>query len=391
MKTAFTLNQEPRRSWHFCRWIVKSTILLALTTFAVAQGPDERIVILPVQPPQKAVPLFFSASAEVKAQASLETITSDQQIHFTIHQGTPETLTLGLNGQGSVLSVTGADLRDWAVRVNEKGERFLDIRPLITQGKNLIDLQISVKTLLEGTQSVLLPHPGAATGFSLSIALGHDTGTDLRVIQAEGLVPVDSKTGRQFYGTGNATLGLAISPSGAGSRGLELIDTLLSGTLAADGNSISFRLAATARAIGSGATAELFSQGATLSGSASGAGWHVVLKDNRGSYELVAGRGGDFPLELDFVVPVTRKGDWSVLTFGLPAGVVVPVKIDGLGETVTFDRTLAVVPARDVAHGADFSQPMARPPWHGAARGRWRTVPCFSQALNPVMCASAAD
>jgi hypothetical protein len=342
------------------------TVFIALVTIAFAQEPDPRIVILPVQPPQKEVPLFFSAVAEVKAQASLETISSVQQLNFTIYQGTPETLTLGLNGDGEVLSATGANLRDWAVRVDEKGARFLDIRPILTPEKPLTNLQIEIKTQLKGTQSLLLPSPGLATGFSLHIHLAHDSGTDLRVVKAQGLVPVESKNGNQFYGDGIATIGLAVTPSGQGSRGLELLNTVLTGSLASDGNSISFRLAATARALSAGSSAELFSQGATLSGNASGAGWHVVLKDKEGTYELVAERSGDFPLEIDFVVPVTRKGDWSFLNFGLPAGVVVPLKIAGLGETVKFDRTLAVVPERDGDAWRGFL------PANGEAAMAWR-------------------
>lgn len=342
------------------------TLFIALVAMGFAQEPDPRIVILPVQPPQKEVPLFFSATAEVKAHATLETISSVQQLNFTIYQGTPETLTLGLNGDGDVLSATGENLLDWAVRVDEKGARFLDIRPVITSEKSLTNLQIEIKTRLKGKQSLLLPSPGLATGFSLHILLTHDSGTDLRVVQAQGLVPVEFEDGNRFYGDGIATMELAISPTGQASRGLELLNTVLAGNLAADGNSISFRLSATARSLETGAVAGLFSQGATLSGSASGPGWHVVLMDHLGTYELVAERAGDFPVELDFVVPVTRKGDWSLLNFGLTAGVVVPLKIEGLGETATFERTLTVVPERDGTTWRGFL------PANGEAAMAWR-------------------
>jgi hypothetical protein len=323
---------------------------LILLSCLHAQEPDKRFVVVPfsdlLKDPQKEAPLFFSTTADVSAQVGLETVTSEQRIHFKIHQGKPETLTLSLGGAGEVISVTGEGLADWAVRVGGDGSRFLDVRPVLPKDAPLATLAIQVKTqlkIVQGNAGLLLPGPASAAGFSLSITATTDPGVDLRILKADGLVPVGEGKPRKFLGYGAATLELAAFPMGYVFPVLELLDSSLTGRLAADGNSISFLLKATARAKKEKAMAKLVS-GVALSGGVSGDGWHVVLRDKDGGYDLVAERAGDFPVALEFVAPVRRKGDWRVLDFNLPAGVVVPVTLTGLNKASAFDRTLSVVP-----------------------------------------------
>ena len=343
-----------------------------MASLAFAQEPDERVVLVPLGKAPKEAPLFFSAIADVKAQVGLSSVTTEQQINFKIHQGKPETLTLALTGAGEVISVTGPGLRDWAVRVAEDGTRFLDVRPLINAENPLTAMAVQVisrlKTEKESSQ-MLLPGPGAATGFSLTVSIATDNGVDLRVTKADGLYPVDSMNNRKFLGYSPADLELAVTPGGSASRGMELMNAAITGTLAADGSSVSFRLSGMARSIASGSAAELFSGSAALSGGVSGEGWHVVLREKDGvkGYDLVSERGGDFPVAMDFVVPVSRRGDWRSLDFKLPAGVVVPVKIAGLADGVSFDRSLAVVPERVGDAWRGFL------PANGLAAMAWRT------------------
>ncbi len=321
-------------------------LLITLTTFLHAQEPDDRVILVPLGKAPKEAPLFFSASADVQVQVGLEAITSEQQIDFKIHQGKPETLTLALTGQGEVISVTGQGLRDWSVRVAEDGSRFLDVRPVLVEGTHLAALQVQVKTRLKidkNSATLLLPGPGPATGFSLSLTLNTHSAIDLRVLKADGLYPVDFANNRKFLGYGLANVEIAVSAGGTGSRGLELMKASLVGFVAADGGSVSFSLTGIARAAANGSAVELFSGSAALSGKVAGDGWHVVLREKDG-YDLVAERGGDLPVAIDFVVPVTRKGDWKHLDFHLPTGVVVPVTLVGLDKASAFDRTLAVVP-----------------------------------------------
>ena len=347
-----------------------ASILLALTNFCLAQDPTDRIVILPMKETPKEAPLFFSATADIEARASLTEITGGQRLTYQIHQGIPETLTLGLSGAGEVVSVTGENLRDWSVRVAGDGSRFLDVRPLQLEIKNL---QLTVQTrhpLGRNANSLLLPTPGPATGFSLAFKITADPGVDLRIIKADGLAPVSAKDAHQFIGTAAATLEFEVSPSGSGSRGMELVDVNVVGKKSPDSNHVSFRLTANARALAPGSAIELLAGGAALSGSVSGDGWHAAVREKDGVfvYDLIAEHGGEFPISLDIDVPVIRKGDWQQLQFKLPAGVVVPLWIEGLGEGVAFSRELAVVPERDGKTWRGFL------PASGTVSMAWRSI-----------------
>ncbi len=351
-------------------FLKSTTLLIALTSLTFAQEADDRVVLVPLGKAPKEVPLFFSASVEAKAKVGLAAVTSEQQIDFKILQGKAETLTLAIGGEGEVMSVTGEGLKDWSVRVGEDGSRFLDVRPLVVDRTALADFKIQMKTRLSGAKkstALLLPGPGMAAGFSLSVAVSAEASVDLRILKADGLVPVVAENGFTFLGNTMAALEIAATPGGTGSRGLELMNTSLTGKLAADGNSVSFQLKGVARATAAGSATEIFSGGAALSGGVAGDGWHVVLRGKNG-YDLVAERAGELPVLIEFEVPVSRNGDWRTLDFKLPAGVVVPVEIAGLGQGVAFDRLLAVVPTRAGETWRGFL------PATGMGAMAWRTV-----------------
>lgn len=331
---------------------MKTALLLLslLPTLLTAQEADERVVLVPWAKAQKEAPLFFSATAEVNARAGLENLTSEQKLVFRIHQGKADALTLGLNGPGQVTEVTGSGLRDWSVRVAEGGARFLDVRPALVEGKFPESIEVLVKTQMETAADItglLLPTPGNAAGFTLSVNLESEKEVDLKVVQVDGLVPVEASKNRKFVGSGPAAIGMKILPSGSDPGGLELMNGSLTGKLSEEGGSVTFRLNGTARSAAAGNSIRLLSGGAALTDGVSGDGWHVELKKEADSwtYDLVSEREGDLPVELSFDVPVSRRGDWRILDFLLPAGVVVPVVMEGLEKQATFDKSLAVVPA----------------------------------------------
>ena len=366
MKTTTT---EQRRS---CRlWIL--TFLLTMFSLAWSEELTDRVVILPIEKAPKEVPLFFSATADVDAHVGLSEITGEQRLAFHVHQGKPMTLSLGLSGAGEVISVTGEGLRDWSVRVAEGGARFLDVRPILADGKQPTDLQVVVKTqqkIEKNSASLLLPGPGAATGFSLNLKLTTDAGVDLRIVKAEGLAPLGAADSHQFLGTGAATLDVGVVANEFATRGFELMNISVVGKRAVDGGNVSFHLTGRARAATVGASMELLGGGAALSGSVSGDGWHVALRQENGAfvYDLIADHSGEFPVALDIEVPVKHKGDWNTVSFELSAGVVVPVWLEGLGEGVSFSRDLAVVPERDGKNWRGFL------PSTGQATMAWRSA-----------------
>lgn len=319
---------------------------LTLTSFIFAQ--EERIIVVP-EKVEKPVPLFFSATADITATASITETLSTQNISFTIHQGIPETLTLGLSGAGEITSVTGNGLRDWSVRIANDGSRFLDIRPNIIDPKNSPkNLTVQVTTKLAGKNdfSLLIPTPASTTGFSSKISLTAAAGTEIRVTEAANLSPIESKNTHSYITAANASLKFSATPTGSATRGLELINSSLTGVLAKDSNSITFTLTATARSKNSNASIELLSGNAAISGKVSGTNHHIALNEKQG-YDLITDAAGDFPIEVQFVVPIIRKGDWHLIDFTLPAGIVVPVTLDGIPENVSFNPNLTVAPRKN--------------------------------------------
>jgi hypothetical protein len=343
---------------------------------ALAQVEDKSMVVIPwnLMPREtpKEVPVFHSAEAQVKLQVGLENVTSEQKVRFRVHQGKAGLFSLAMVGAGEVTGVKGGGLRDWSVRVAEGGVRFLDLRPVNPVEKEIFEVVVSTRGKVEKELAdVLLVGPADATGFSLAIELTAEAGADVRPVRVEGLVGVEGSGNRKFSGSGKATLGLRVLPSGTDPRGTAtLANAELRGTVAEDGGSVAFRLTGVVRPERAGAVCELLSGGAALSGSASGDGWHIALrrKDSVWSHELVAERAGEFPVDLVFEAPVRRKGDWRVIDFRLPAGVVVPVVIGGPVVGTSFDPSLPVVPVFSSGQWRGFL------PASGAAAMAWRTV-----------------
>lgn len=333
-------------------------LAMGVIAMASAQMPGEPLVLVPLGQVPRDIPLFFSATAEVAARISLDEITTRQALAITIHQGEPKVVSLDLGGPGEVVRVEGDGLRDWSVRVAADGARFLDLRPLIRDGVPVPkELRVTMTTRHQGwaqQAEVLLAGPGEATGFALTAEVAAAPGVDLRLAAAEGLVAVEGlAAGRKFVGTGKAALGFHAAAAGSDARGIEWLDAALAGRVAPDGSSVAFRLSAAARSAGEGSAVELFSGGAALAGGLVGDGWHVVLRKRPGdaAHELAAERAGDLRVEVDLVAPVTRRGDWQVVDFHLPAGVAVPLTLEGLDAGATFDRAQAVVPRPDAAGG----------------------------------------
>ena len=325
------------------------TILLALATALFAQ--EERIILVP-EKAQTPPPLFYSTSAIVRAQSGLEKTTSTQDITFNIVQGKPETLTLSLSGEGEIKTVTGENLLDWSVRVANDGSRFLDISPILTEKNEppLKSLTVRVTTLLETekeNRSLLLPGSGPSTGFSLRVFLEPAAGTDIRVVNTEGLVPLESGTTRGFvsYTSTSSSLGFSIAPAGTGAHGLELFDSNLTGKISEDSSSVTFTLTATARSQSDEAHADILSGNVALTTPPSAGTHHIALNKTNG-YSLIADSAGEFPVSIEFVVPLVRKGDWLALDFKLPAGVVVPLTLEGLPDGISFEKNLPIVPQK---------------------------------------------
>lgn len=350
--------------------------LMALVALACALAQEippnigDGVVILPVEKLPKPVPLFYSVSADVKAKIGMEEINGTQRIVFRVHQGKAETLEIVLRGRGEIVSVKGEGVKDWSVRVEESGIRSLLVRPTNPdEPKTEYTIEVETKGKVEnGIASLLLPAPGPAAGFSLKLATEAAAGVDLRVAKAEGLSPVSGERNRKFISAEAATLELAVTADGPGSRGVDFLDAELVGKVSPDANSVSFRLTGRVRSVGEGSKTELLAGNAAVSAGVSGDGWHIALrKAGKGFvHDLIAERAGELPVAIEFEAPLAKKGDWRSLGFRVPGGVIVPVRIEGLAENVEFDRSLPVVPGKEGAAWKGFL------PADGAALLAWK-------------------
>lgn len=335
-----------------------------------------------------ATPVFFSAIVDQQILVAATEITGEFKLKLQIVQGRPEVLSLGLSGDGEIVDVTGKGLRDWAVRqgppvIAAKGivslpPRFLDLRPLLTPGADSPrELELLVRTRLRkpalpGSSAILILTPGDAVGFASKITVTLDNSVDFRVASAVGMVPVGETAGTrtplQFSSTTDGRIELMLTRRGAALATAEILNAQLSGRINEATKSAEFRLRGQLRVQKIGARVRLLSGRAALNEKATGDGWHVELVENDGqfSYELVGDREGVLPLDLGFTASVEEKGDWRSLAFEMPAGAVVPLRLEGLPETVEFDPTNEAVPSATAQGWQSFL------PANGHAAAAWK-------------------
>ena len=319
-----------------------------------------RIVIEGVGVPPPA-PLFFSATAEHTIRLGVAEITGEVRLKLHVVQGRPEVLTLGLSGDGGVVGVAGLGLRDWAVRQGapEAGsKRFLDLRPVLTQGgTEPRDLELVVRTRLKkpavpGTTAMLILTPGEAVGFASKVHLEADASLDLQVTGADGMVPLgDVEAGPraplEFYSTVDGRIEVNLTPRGAAKADAELIGAQLTGRVNEAVRSVEFRLTGQLRVQKVGARLRVLSGRAALNDKTAGDGWHVELlpAESGFAYDLVGDRAGMLPVDLGFAAAMVEEGDWRGVEFRMPAGAVVPLRLEGLAEGVEFHPGIPVVPS----------------------------------------------
>ena len=330
----------------------------APVTTAMTPGAGGKIVVeaTGVAP---VAPLFFTASAEQVVHVRLAEIAGEAKVGLRIVQGAGEVLTLGLVGDGEVVDVTGTGLKDWSVRV-AAGKRFLDLRPVLTNGVAPRTLDVVVRTrqlkpAVPGKAVAMLVTAGDAVGFESRVRVRTEPALEARVTQASGVISVAAEP--DYIVRGEPRIELALARRGAMAADAELTAVQLTGAVNEAAGSVDFRLKAQARVETPGARVRLLSGRAALTGMASGDGWHVELvkAGDGAAYDLVFGKKGVVPVDLAFAAAMSEAGDWRRLNFRMPAGAVVPVVLTGLAkEGVEFDSGRSVVPLATAAGWQGF-------------------------------------
>ncbi len=349
----------------------------APVTTQMTPGSGGKIVVEATGVPAPA-PLFFTASTYEQVMVGTGEITGEIKLGVTVVQGAAEVFSLGLVGDGEVVSVTGDGLRDWAVRSgtgDAAGKRFLDLRPLAPEGNvgrklNVIVRTRQLKPPVPGKVSVMMVVAGDAVGYSSRVRVWPDATVEARLTEVKDAIPFEAKdqTGEvlDFLGLrGEPRIELTLARRGAVQADAELTAVQLAGVVNQAAGSVDFRLKAQARVSRVGARLRVLSGRAALSDLAAGDGWHVELvADGRGAvYELVFDKSGVVSVDLAFAAALEERGDWRRLNFTMPAGAVVPVTLTGLvAGGVEFDSAQPVVPSF-----AKASEGAALGGWHGFA------------------------
>jgi hypothetical protein len=341
--------------------------------------PDHGRIIVEARGLPAPAPVFYAVTASQVLQLGAAGIRGEMQVRVRVLQGKPQVLTLGLSGEGDVTEVTGATLQSWSVRrpVGAEETRFLDLQ--LGAGVSApADLDFVVHSRranppIPGVASLLLATPGGAAGFSSTLELRPDPDVDLKVSALQGLVTTGLPGGAaevtHYLSTGDAALAVRLSRRGAALADEGLSGVQLSGRLSPKSGAVEFHLQGLLQTRVAGARLRLLSGRVALSGSAVGDGWHVELVPvghGAFAFDLVGERVGDAAVNLPFVAAVREEGDWRRLEFSMPAGGVVPLRLEGLAAGSTFDPRASIVPAAVPGAWQGFL------PADGAASLAWR-------------------
>ncbi|MBB5352503.1 hypothetical protein HNR46_002749 [Haloferula luteola] len=331
-------------------WVVGAVLALASAT---AQSIGDGLAVLPFDQLGQEVPEFYSVEAETSVALDDRRAVETVHLRVEVLQGWPEAIEVGLEGEGQVLEVTGAGLASWSVRVDADGQRFLDLTPELPVEKPVpwrvgAPWNFEVTAMVEhdferGEEfSLTLPGPGKAVGFLSRVDLHPTEGQRIKVLEVSGLNPVEEEK-LSFEGSGRPRLKVSVAPQGWEPRGIELIEPELVGRSEAEG--LSWVLRGRVRVSEPGSETMLLAHGA-LSGRTSGANWHVsVVKRGEDWVNVLVGDVvGESEIELSFEVPKRVEGEWSKAAFLLPAGTIVPVRLEGVDGGVVFDDQSPWVP-----------------------------------------------
>lgn len=352
-------------------------ILAAATLAAPAQTIGEGMAVIPVEKVRPEVPLFYSVEAETTLSGGQRHVSSAMALKVRVHQGRPEKLTVELTGEGKVEAVEGPPLVSWSVRRESDGRRYLDLFPKLPPKAGdkpagvvvdeipeprpavpkQFDFRVTGKHEFEVREVVgaLIPGPGDAVGFSSSVKVVEEPGfrvkiTDLNALSQDEATPADAKASFLSRGLKAPALRLQVVQAGSVGAPLELDSPELVGRLSKDGRSLAFTLTASLWIREEDASVDLL-EGVALTSGISGSGWHVQLaqRGDRWVYELVGTRPNDgpVPMRVRFDVAVNEADDWRSTSFRLPSGVVVPVRLEGVGEKVIFDESKPLRPEWD--------------------------------------------
>ncbi len=334
-----------------------------------------RTIILKTDVPLPKPPVFYTTTAKANAVVGTDRIQQTIELSARIIQGEANSVSFGINGDGTVTDVQGANVTSWSVR-KEGEQRFLDlhVNDKITELKVQVKVDSS-KYNLKQPVAIELTHltPGASIGFDSIVTLQYATGVEGTVTEANGFAPLDAADGANRFQTATGgQITLSIKRAGASPDPVELTDTTLKGALHTNGDSILFQFRGIAHVTEAHAEITILSGNAAVTEVPANEDYRLRLstQGEQTVYKFVFARVGKFPVSLNFVAALSAPAiSGRSIDFTIAASAVVPLTLSGLEPGLDFHRDQeSVVPVRDKDNWLGFL------PATGRAKLNWKTA-----------------
>ena len=294
--------------------------------------------------------LFYKTSTKQVVTVGARSIKQVMTLDYTKLQGENEVMSLQIHNKSEIKSVVGAGLQEWSVREVD-GVYYLDVKMKDKKAKSLsVELVAERKLDKSKNKQVAgimtfspLGGPKQSAGYHESITIKKN-GVHLIVTKAEGTVmaknETEDKETKVFLSSGVSNLELSIFKNESDYAGVDLQDVHMHAVVDKDSKSALIRLTGNLKVREpSEKTFSLVSGKVALTELPEiGAGRMKVdyTKDGGMSLGVLCENVGEFPIDLEFAVPISAGTGWNTMEFTVPNGAVVPVSIDELGTGIEF-------------------------------------------------------
>jgi hypothetical protein len=322
--------------------------------------------------------VFYTTAAVATAQVGLDRIEQTIQLTIKLIQGKPKSVSVGLNGEGEVVSVESPQLRSWSIR-REGDQRFLELQlnADVTECKSQIKIRSEKMTL---PMTIDLGHlsAGSSVGFDSLVNIQFASGVKGRILQADGFVPLEANDANQstkmnrMQTASGGRIKLALNRDDASPAPVDLLDMKLNGELQSNGRSAQFKLSGTAQVTEDNAKINVLFGKAAVSRFPSDENYRLRLSSHhdRPVYELEFPKAGTFPISIDFAAMLVEQPDLGDgMDFHVAASAIVPLTLKGLRKDLVFHHDQeSVVPSRRDENWLGFL------PVTGRAKLHWKSA-----------------
>ncbi|MEI7732755.1 MAG: hypothetical protein WCO56_24500 [Verrucomicrobiota bacterium] len=312
--------------------------------------------------------LIYSLSANARVTFETELISQTCELKAKIHQGRLKELVLAMRGNGEVTNVAGSDVKDWSIRSDGRGGKFLVIRPT-DLATNVVRKELAATIhgrlpfkKLPVDFSPLSFVPENAALFDGALEIKPTEAVELAIANISGLMLVRTETTVsteprelplipnqpfQFrFAGGEYGLSVQVRERDADGRKVIWDKFQMTGELKPQNAAFTLSGEAVVRHP-EGGTLAVLAGDAALTDLPTG----VEMTFDQGRYLLRFRKPGIYPIALKFNAKVTPQDVWNSVNFEVVASSLRPVVLKGLPSDTQFQFAGAAKPERQ---GEDF-------------------------------------